>query len=50
MALWLCIAAIIVAIFLGWKFGYNTGVIGMGFAFLIGICVMGMKAGEVSAF
>lgn len=50
MALWLCIAAIIVAIFLGWKFGYNTGVIGMGFAFLIGICVMGMKASEVIAF
>ncbi len=50
MALWLCIAAIIISIFLGWKFKFNTGIIAMGFAFVIGICVMGMKASEIIAF
>lgn len=50
MALWLCIAAIIVSIFLGWKFKFNTGIIAMGFAFIIGICVMGMKASEIISY
>ncbi len=50
MALWLCIAAIIISILVGWKFKLNTGIIAMGFAFVIGICVMGMKASAIIAF
>lgn len=50
MALWLCIIAIIISIFLGWRFGFNTGVIAMGFAFIIGICVMGMRASDIIAY
>jgi len=50
MALWLCIIAIVVSIFLGWKFKFNTGIIAMGFAFVIGICVMNMKASAIIAF
>lgn len=50
MALWLCIAAIVISIFLGWKFKFNTGIIAIGFAFIIGICVMGMKAGDIIKF
>ncbi len=50
MALWLCIAAIVISIFLGWKFKFNTGIIAIGFAFVIGICVMGMKAGDIIKF
>ena len=44
MALWLCILAIVISILVGWKYKLNTGIIAMGFAFVIGICVMGMKA------
>ena len=47
MALWLCIIAIVVSIFVGWKFKFNTGIIAMSFAFIIGIFVMGMKASQV---
>lgn len=50
MALFLCIAAIIISIMVGWKFKLNTGIIAMGFAFAIGICVMGMKAGDIIKF
>lgn len=50
MALFLCIAAIVISILVGWKFKLNTGVIAMGFAFVIGICVMGMKAGDIIKF
>ena len=50
MALWLCIIAIIVSIFVGWKFKLNTGIIAMGFAFVIGIFVMNMKASQVIGF
>ena len=50
MALWLCIIAIIVSIFVGWKFKLNTGIIAMAFAFVIGIFVMGMKASAIIAY
>lgn len=50
MALWLCIIAIVVSIFVGWKFKFNTGIIAMAFAFLIGIFVMGMKASQVIGY
>lgn len=50
MALWLCIIAIVISILVGWKFKLNTGILAMGFAFVIGICVMGMKANDIIAF
>lgn len=50
MALWICIIAIVVSILAGWKFKLNTGVIAIGFAFVIGICVMGMKASDIINF
>ena len=50
MALWLCILAIVISILVGWKYKLNTGIIAMGFAFVIGICVMGMKASDVINF
>ena len=50
MALWLCLIAIVVSIFVGWKFKFNTGIIALAFAFIIGICVMGMKASQIIAF
>ena len=50
MALWLCIIAIVISILVGWKFKLNTGILAMGFAFVIGICVMGMKASAIIAF
>lgn len=50
MALWLCIIAIVISILVGWKFKLNTGILAMGFAFIIGICVMGMKASAIIAF
>jgi di/tricarboxylate transporter len=50
MALTLCLIAIVVSIFVGWKFKLNTGIIAMAFAFIIGIGVMGMKASAIIAF
>lgn len=50
MALWMCIIAIVISILAGWKFKLNTGIIAMGFAFVIGICAMGMKASDVINF
>lgn len=50
MALALCIIAIVVSILVGWKFKLNTGIIAMGFAFVIGICVMGMKATAIIGY
>lgn len=40
MVLGICLAAIVVAIVLGWKYGYNTGIIAMAFAFIINIFMM----------
>lgn len=50
MALWLCILAIVVSILLGWKLKLNTGVIAMGFAFLIGYFALGLKVNEIIGF
>lgn len=50
MALTLCIAAIIVAIIMGYVLKMNTGVIALGFAFIIGNLVMGMKVNDIIAF
>lgn len=50
MNLFLCIAAIVISIFLGWKFKFNTGIIAMVFAFVIGYCALGLKPTAVIAF
>lgn len=50
MALWMCIIAIVISILAGWKFKLNTGIIAMAFAFVIGICVMGMKASNIISY
>lgn len=47
MTLAICILAIVVAILVGWKFKFNTGIIAMVFAFAIGIVGMGMKASAI---
>lgn len=43
-------AAIVISIFVGWKFKFNTGIVASCFAFVIGVCVMGMKASQIIAF
>ncbi len=50
MNLFLCIAAIVIAIIVGWKFKINTGVIALAFAFIIGNCAMGLKVNDIIAF
>ena len=50
MVLTLCILAIIVSIAIGWKFKFNTGIIAMGFAFLLGFFGLGMKINDIIAF
>lgn len=50
MALTLCILAIIVSIVIGYKFKLNTGIIALGFAFIIGNLVMGMKVNAIIAY
>ena len=50
LAMWLCLIAIVVSIVIGWKFKQNTGIIAMVCAFVIGIGVMGMKAGDIINF
>ena len=50
MVLTLCILAIIVSIVIGWKFKFNTGIIAMGFAFLLGFFGLGMKINDIIAF
>jgi len=47
MALWLSIIAIVAAIVIGWKFKFNTGVIAMAFAFIIGNLVLGLKVSAI---
>lgn len=46
----LCLLAIIVSIVVGYKFKFNTGVIAMAFAFVIGNLVMGLKVNDIIAF
>lgn len=48
--MWLCLIAIVISIVIGWKFKQNTGIIAMVFAFIIGICFMGMRAGDIISF
>lgn len=50
MALYLCLLAIVVSIVLGWKFKFNTGILAMGFAFIIGCFVMGLKVSAIIGF
>ncbi|MDR2909664.1 MAG: hypothetical protein LBU86_07260 [Oscillospiraceae bacterium] len=47
MTLGICLIAIIAAIALGWRFKFNTGILAMGFAFLINVFMM--EGGKVSA-
>ena len=49
-ALILCLLAIIVSIVVGYKFKFNTGVIALAFAFIIGHLVMGLKVNDIVAF
>lgn len=46
----LCLAAIIISIVIGYKFKFNTGVIALAFAFIIGNLVMGLKVNDIVAF
>ncbi|MBW8383715.1 MAG: hypothetical protein K0M69_14500 [Youngiibacter sp.] len=50
MSLYLCLFAILAAIVIGWKFNFNTGILAMGFAFIIGNLVMGLKVSEIINF
>lgn len=50
MALYVCLLAIVVSIALGWKFKFNTGILAMGFAFLIGVFMMDLKVSAVIGF
>ena len=47
---WLCVIAIVISIFLGWKFNRNTGVFAMVFAFLIGYFGLGMGVNAVIGY
>ena len=46
----LCILAIVVSIVVGWKLKFNTGIIAMLFAFVIGNCVMGLKVNAIIGY
>lgn len=50
MALWLCLIGIIVSIVLGWKFKFNTGILAIAFAFIIGIFAMNLKVANIINF
>ena len=50
MTLGICLAAILVAIGLGWKFKFNTGILAMGFAFIISVFLMGGRVSTVISF
>ncbi len=50
MVLTVSVLAIIISIAVGWKLKLNTGIIAMGFAFLIGFFGLGMKIGDIIAF
>lgn len=50
MSLYLCLFAILAAIVIGWKFNFNTGILAMGFAFIIGNLVMGLKVSAIISF
>lgn len=46
----LCLVAIIAAIVIGYKFKFNTGVIALAFAFIIGNLCMNMKINDIINF
>ena len=46
----LCLLAIVASIVIGYKFKFNTGVIALAFAFIIGNLVMGLKVNDIVAF
>ncbi len=50
MALTLCIVAIVVAIVVGWKWKFNTGILALALAFIIGNLVMGIKINTIIGF
>lgn len=50
MALTLCIIAIVVAIIVGWKWKFNTGILALALAFIIGNLVMGIKINTIIGF
>lgn len=50
MALWISIIAIIIAILLGWKYKFNTGVIALAFAFIIGNLILNLKVSSIINF
>lgn len=50
MVLTISILAIILSIAVGWKLKLNTGIIALGFAFLIGFFGLGMKINDIIAF
>ena len=50
MVLALCILAIIISIIVGWKWKFNTGIIALAFAFLIGFFGLGLSINEIISF
>jgi len=50
MLLAICLIAIIAAIVLGWKLKFNTGVLAMGFAFIISVFLMKGKVSTVIGY
>ena len=46
----LTLVAIVVSLVAGFKFNVNSGIIAMGFAFLIGVVGMGMKVNTVIGY
>ena len=46
----LCLLAIVASIVIGYKFKFNTGVIALAFAFILGNLVMGLKVNDIVAF
>lgn len=50
MALWISIIALVLAIFVGWKFKFNTGIISMALAFIIGVFVLKLKVADIINF
>ncbi len=50
MELYICLIAIVIAIAIGWKFNTNTGILAMGFAFIIGVFIMDLRVADVIGF
>ncbi len=50
MVLWISIIALVLAIYVGWKFKFNTGIIAMALAFIIGNLFLNLKIADIIAF